>query len=400
MVTLSPENSAILTTLFSAIIIFGVIGNSCVIYSILISKVNRKNFKNYYVLALSIADVLYCLLNPSYMLIGISNPKVKPPDEIFCRIMSFISFTLGSAGIMAITALSLDRYIALKYPFLHRRYQEPRVAFLVNLVVYMYPLAWYFPLLVIEGWVACSEFSPAVGNVSRVYSFSSFFLLVVVPGVTLTFTNVYVFISARKRYSVRKNRGKLNRVFPPLEVNQVSESSRKKSNSETRMNTLTDTVSSEDTIHNQSAMVTIGIDPNDSSNHRTLKVTGFESQALSQKKDFIADATDQKKPTNIEKHVSVGNRVKRNSKTEKQLKEQGMQREWKMVLMTVTLVVAFFITFLPFAVSRSVSISAGIRLSPAVVHYTTAWSTFNSVINPYIVLATRDDIRKVVLGRE
>ena len=130
MVVLSLENRSILTTLFSVIMITGIIGNSCVIYSILISKGNRKSIKNSYVLALSIANVLYYLLNPSYMLIGISDPKVEPPDEIFCRIILFLSFTLASAGIMAITALSLDQYLALKYPFLHRRYQEPRAAFL------------------------------------------------------------------------------------------------------------------------------------------------------------------------------------------------------------------------------------------------------------------------------
>ena len=72
----------------------------------------EKIFKKSYVLALCIAAVLYCLLSPFYLFVCISNPKVDLLD-LFCRIMTFFSFTLGSAGIMALTALSLDRYLAL-----------------------------------------------------------------------------------------------------------------------------------------------------------------------------------------------------------------------------------------------------------------------------------------------
>ena len=118
------------------------------------------------------------------------------------------------------------------------------------------------------------------------YSFSLSFLLVVVPGVILAFTNVYVFISARKRYSIRKSRGKQtakrNRVFPA----QAPETSRKNISSESRVKILTDTPSSDNTIDNQSAVVTRDIHPDASSNFPNLKVAGFENQALCQKRDY------------------------------------------------------------------------------------------------------------------
>ena len=70
-----------------------------------------------------------------------------------------------------------------------------------------------------------------------------------------------------------------------------------------------------------------------------------------------------------------------------------------MAMMTVALVISFFITFLPYTCCRLVSVFAEMTLSPTVFLYTTAWTTFNSVINPYIVLATRDEIREFVLRR-
>ena len=410
------------------------IGNSCVIYSILVSEVNRKNFKNSFLLALAIADVLFCLQYPTYILVSVIYPKVLPQDEIFCPVMQFLSFTLGSAGIMAITALSLDRYLALKYPFFHRHNQQPRVAFLVNLLVYIYLLAWSCPWLIKEECVECFEFPPAI-TISKAYSFSLSLLVFVIPGVILAFANVYVFLLARKRYSIRANdtkqTAKLNRVsdaqrHQALEVNRLPESSREKLNSESiqviLVGTLTgvpddirykNTSSFQDKAHKQSVTgnvrLTREMSSDDSSDLSKLKAAGFENRVLFQKigrRRRDADTTitaDQQKSADIEEHISVGNRineVKRNSKTAKQLKPQQMQKESKMAMMTVALVISFFITFLPFAVSRLVSVFAEKRLPPTIFLYIAAWTTFKSVINPYIVLAARDDIREIVLRRQ
>ena len=63
-----------------------------------------------------------------------------------------------------------------------------------------------------------------------------------------------------------------------------------------------------------------------------------------------------------------------------------MQKEWRMVMMTVALVGAFFITFLPFAVSHSISVFGEISLPPAVDLYTTALTTFSSVVSHILCL--------------
>ena len=327
MAALSLENRAILTIWFSVIMVIGIIGNLCVICSILASKVNRKNMKNSYVLTLSIADALFCSLNPSYFLIGVNDPKIQLQDEIFCRIMSFLCFSLGTADIMAITALSLDRYLALKYPFFHRRYQEPWVIFLVNFVVYMYPLAWYCPVLVKEGWVQCFQFSPTIiadKKSWQAYSFSLSLLVFVFPGVILAVTNVYVFVFARKRYFIRKNYTKQtpkpNRIsdtygtYDALEINQLPESSRKKVSSKSRMTTLTDTSSFKDTVHMQSVTITRELNPDEIFSLPKLQVAGFGNRALFQKIGHHQDActtitADQQKLTDIEERFSVVNKI-------------------------------------------------------------------------------------------
>ena len=123
MVTLSTENRVILIMLYSLIMIFGVSGNSRVLYSLIVSKTNRKSIQNFYILALPFANNLYCLIYPAYVLPSLIGPRMRIEDVVFCRFMTFLSYTLAAAGLMAITALSLDRFIAIKYSFLHCRYK-------------------------------------------------------------------------------------------------------------------------------------------------------------------------------------------------------------------------------------------------------------------------------------
>ena len=219
------------------------------IYSLTFSKANRNKISNSCLLPLSIADILYCLIYPSYLLPSLIDPKINAQGQLFCKVMTFLSYSLGTAGIMAITALPLDRYTAIKYSFVHQRYKTARLALFINLVVYIYPLACFTPIIAMKQWANCfgTSYEPSSINwhkVPKPYLYSLALLFIFVPGVILAGTNVHVFVAARKRYLNRKRKsqqivntslaqtGKLNQVSdtncmkPCHESNRDAESSR------------------------------------------------------------------------------------------------------------------------------------------------------------------------------
>ena len=69
-----------------------------------------------------------------------------------------------------------------------------------------------------------------------------------------------------------------------------------------------------------------------------------------------------------------------------QLKHEKTRKDWKIAMMTVAVVMIFFITWLPFIVFCTVSIFNKNSLSLSVYLCTSALTTFSSLINSYIVL--------------
>ena len=435
METLSVENRVILTILYCFVMIFGISGNLRVIYSLVAPQANRRNISNSYLLALSITDFLYCLMYPSYIIPSLIDNKMNIQDEILCKIITFVSYTLATAGAMVITALSLDRYLAMKYPFIYRWKREARVASLANLLAYTCPLACFCPLLVAEEWVVCYEaFGEPIGanweKIPVTYVVLLGVILFVIPGIILAITNVSVFTYTKKRYlyfqkhsqqikNIARSRSKtvkLNQVsdayFTHLhhEANRVSEPSSKNTGNELRTKHLEQTSFCEDVTNDRRAIVTEGINPDDSTNHEKLKMVQLKNKTSFQNIDCHRDANsaitaitaNPHKLIDIEKLSSGDNRIhQRSSETsEKQLKQRRMQKDWKIAMMTVALVIAFVITWLPFLVCRLVSVFSKNSLASPVRLYTAALTTANSVINPYLVLATRNDIRENLLRKQ
>ena len=125
--------------------------------------------------------------------------------KISCRIMTFLTYNLSITGLMAITALSFDRYFAVRYPFAYQSKVTKQIVYFLNLFVSMYTAALFFPLLVGKKWVICfGDFGIPSGvnwrKIPLAYVYSMALLAFVVPGVILIFTNIYVFTVARKQY--------------------------------------------------------------------------------------------------------------------------------------------------------------------------------------------------------
>ena len=475
MSRLSWEHRANLISLYCLILIFGVSGNSCVLYSLIFSKVNRQKIQNYYLLALSIANNLFCSVYPSYMLSSLIDPATTVQYKISCTIMTFVDYALSVVGIMVITALSLDRYFAVRYPFEYDIHVTSHVVSFINLLAYVFPLACFCPVLVAEKWVQCfgKPGDPSGINWQRLplaYACILALLLLAIPGIILIVTNVYVFVTARKQYlKYHKNqypKAKVSR-FHIAKINQVSNmypiylgdcrnqdhdliGSHSASCDKPKTNDLEEATSFENGVLNKNTSTrrTCNEDSvNDtqedpwvsqikaknelqSSDLKTSlscrSVTHSDDQGARIEHDNHLTRAAKAIPTKFDKiclkyvdcqqdvHTDVYCDIKstvakkRSCKVCKAEKEKAdnilkkqlrMQQHWKMAVMTLALIICFLITWLPFAISRLVaSFSKGYPGS-AVDYYAAAFTAINSVISPYLILATRKDIRQFLLKR-
>ena len=283
--------------------------------------------------------------------------------------MTYLNYILATTGITAITAMSLDRYFAIRYPFYYQQYGRKQGICIVNLAVWIQPIVIFSPLLIATNWAGCvGQFGIPSGvtwkNLPITYLVSLILLAFVIPGVILIFTNIYVFATARKQYlKCQKHRQQKNvanmqsnhSIQIPYSKHQVSKDV--------------------------------------SSVHCT------DSETTGSRNNELSESVSSSKDTELVQTNEVLNESKP-TPFKKQLKWQNIQQEWKIAIMTVVLVLGFFITWLPFTLSRVLAVFLKHKPESSVDMYAAVFTTVNSVINPYLVLATRKDIRQVVLRKE
>ena len=452
MAFLSEESRVTLMIMYSLIIVFGMSGNSCVLFALISSKENRKKIQNVYLLSLSIADILFCLVFSPYTLLSLIDPKLTVQLEAFCKIKTFLTYTLSIAGLTAITALSLDRYFAIRYPFAYQEKVNTRMIFLFNLLVYLYPVALFLPLLVGKEWTKCFAVAGVPHGINwrgipMAYVYFIGLLVIIVPGVILIFTNIYVFIVARKQYlksQKHDNQGLnfqtvgLNKVLRIHSIrkdscpNQASNVSHKNRSDKCKTNKFKHQPSFEKVPFSQSnetvdtpqqspcalsrkpflENTTDGTDTDlrvkcckKLSETADFKATDYEDKYDYENKDHSIGSNAAIVDHTNAKSVDVKNQTFREvrnedvERLENQLKQQKVQHDWKVAIMTIALVIGFFITWLPFIVSRFTAFFNNGDPSSDIDYYAAAFTTVNSVINPYLVLATRQDVRQVVLKK-
>ena len=144
--------------------------------------------------------------------------------------------------------------------------------------------------------------------------------------------------------------------------------------------------------------------PNESFDPAEFKTTASEDKFCLENIDHISAAetgtayhTAASRSTHTEGQSSGD--IKKAKDFKKQLKQQKMLQNWKMAVMTVALVIGVFVTWLPFMISRLGALFNKGDPSSDIDYYTAVFTMVNSVINSYLVLATRKDIWKVVLRR-
>ncbi|KAL9970464.1 hypothetical protein ACROYT_G022842 [Oculina patagonica] len=123
-------------TILSAVV--ATVGNFLVVLAVFLdpNKDLRSPF-NYFVANLALADLIVGLLTSPLAAIYLISEGLKHPNQQFRVWMHMTYFISCTASLLSLTALALDRYVAIAYPLLYRTKLSPVRASLVLLLVWI-----------------------------------------------------------------------------------------------------------------------------------------------------------------------------------------------------------------------------------------------------------------------
>ncbi|KAI3365705.1 hypothetical protein L3Q82_010148, partial [Scortum barcoo] len=150
----------VISLLFSLIFLLGTVGNSLVIAVLLRNGQTNTKTTNLFILNLGLADlsfIVFCV--PFQATIYTLDEWVFGP--LLCRLVHFFIFLTMYASIFTLTAVSLDRHLAICYPLRSREMRTPKNALASIAVVWALALVFsgpylsYFTQMDLSGTVVC-----------------------------------------------------------------------------------------------------------------------------------------------------------------------------------------------------------------------------------------------------
>ena len=189
---------------FEAILLFGltalaVVGNGLLIY-VIRSKRSLHNLRNAFVASLAASDLLLACTDIVYQAIDKVGRNFRPPHSSICYIILLSGVLFGSASVFNLTAMTLVRYISIRYPLHFRQYVTVHRSTAVVLAVWLAALCLAFPPLIWrpEG-VVCSTTKPSDKHFINevIYMSAEWIFWFFIPAVIIFFSYYRIYIIAR-----------------------------------------------------------------------------------------------------------------------------------------------------------------------------------------------------------
>ena len=202
----------ILTSIFMITVsVVAVIGNFLVILAILWNK-RLRTVCNFLFLNLAVADMLQGAIAMPLRLADQLNQTDNSP-LIPCLVVIPLTVFLFGASNFNLALISLDRYLALRRPFIYPTLAEPRRAAFI--VAIFWVLIFIIAFLPIMGWGAAdtanvTDICLYSTTLSREYLFILFSIVNLAVVIILAFTNYFILKTARnqiRRINVNKSHG-------------------------------------------------------------------------------------------------------------------------------------------------------------------------------------------------
>lgn len=388
---LNDVDTFIVATSYIIFGILGVIGNLSIIAVITMSRVYRKRFSGLFLVNLAFADFMVCVTAIPYYVTSLVMKQHIPEDRDpylsgyneICKLPMFFNYFTAALRILSLTAMSVDRYIAINHPYFYTRHctyeVSKRWGFTAVFYVFFQSLVSMLPPMWQENLVKIVFFGSngrlcgilwSEGNMA--FAVVIILLNIILPAVCIVFTNCKVFWLARKQ--VERERIKTQRSGRSFALKKV----RKRLRSENEQKQIRKEGNPKLQGNNERQK---GINDDDPS-----KITMEKSEGYKDMPTLENQITRRQSDKN---EANTGGQSRRN-------RETRTSSDWEIALSTLALVVFYFISYLPFMVTRLMTFSSENGLGIEVVAYTTLLTTLDSAINPLIVLKTRKEFRRIL----
>ncbi|XP_062307358.1 somatostatin receptor type 5-like [Osmerus eperlanus] len=141
--------STVVTAVVSFIVFMvGLLGNTLAIYVVL-RYAKMKTVTNMYILNLALADEIYILGIP--MLTTQNVLSYWPFGEFLCRVVMIVDTMSQFTSTFCLTVMSIDRYLAVVHPIRSAKWRRPRVAKVINSMVWVVSFLVVLPVTIYSG---------------------------------------------------------------------------------------------------------------------------------------------------------------------------------------------------------------------------------------------------------
>ena len=182
---------------FLVLIPIGLVGNT-LSFVVMIKANNRKMSTCIYMAAISINDnLMMCLLVHNLLVVVFKLSDGWHPME--CKVVDFFGLYALQNSTFQILAMTVDKYIAIKWPHKASTYSTPGRAKVISVSLSVFALLYNIPHFVLSRVIGGQCFAYAVDSpITKVYSWFSFVLNAVIPFTMLIHMN-YVIVKTVRR---------------------------------------------------------------------------------------------------------------------------------------------------------------------------------------------------------
>ena len=181
---------------FAVLVPLGLIGNT-LSFLVMIRPHNRKVSTCIYMAAISINDnFMMCWVFHVWLVSGVHTHTWNLWE---CKVAASLhNFSLQSATYQVL-AMTLDKYVAIKWPHRAATYSNPRKAKLISMCVFVCAFSYNVPILFVTSLLGgeCAAYVVG-GTITRVYSWISFIVNGIIPFSMLIYMNSVIVKTVRK----------------------------------------------------------------------------------------------------------------------------------------------------------------------------------------------------------
>ena len=178
-----------------------IIGNLLVICAFIMDK-KLQRYPNYFILNLSIADLLTGSLIPPYIFVIMNDSS----SRFFCTIWLLFDYMAGSASVMCIVVISLDRFLLVKKGLKYISHQSVTKALAIMLTVWFIAFLNYAPAILIWEIISFDRNSSNQNTQCRVWFQDNLVYLTItacieffLPFISICLLNLAVYMNIKER---------------------------------------------------------------------------------------------------------------------------------------------------------------------------------------------------------